>query len=88
MKHFLVYTVLRLLLFVGCLVVVSTIAVNVFDNTTGVWIWCIVGAAVLSSVLSIFLLQGPRERFAESVQRRAHRAGEALERSRSKEDVD
>jgi peptidoglycan/LPS O-acetylase OafA/YrhL len=87
-KHFLVYTTLRIALFVACFAVVSTIAVNVFDNTSTVWIWTIVGAAVLSSVLSLKLLEGPRERLAQSVQRRAERASAAVERARSKEDVD
>lgn len=88
MKHFLVYTVLRIALFLACFAVVATITVNVFDNTSTVWIWTIVGAAVLSSVLSLKLLEGPREKFAQSVQRRADAAGAAVERARAKEDVD
>ena len=87
-KAFLVYTVLRFALFLACFAVVSTIAVNIFDNTATVWIWSIVGSAVLSSLLSLTLLAGPRARFAESVQRRADRASAAFERARAKEDVD
>ena len=87
-KAFLVYTALRILLFLGSLVVIATIAVNVFGNTSTVWIWTIVGAAVLSSALSLKLLEGPRERFAQSVQARADKASAAFERARSREDVD
>jgi hypothetical protein len=87
-KHFLVYTVLRIGLFLACMFVVTTITVNVFGNTATVWIWSIVGAAVLSSVLSLFLLQGPRERFAQSVQGGASKATARFERARSKEDTD
>ncbi|HET9500205.1 MAG TPA: DUF4229 domain-containing protein [Marmoricola sp.] len=88
MKDFVVYTVLRIGLFLACFAVVSTIAVNVVDNSSTVWIWSIVGSAVLSSLLSLRLLAGPRERFAASVHRRAERASAAMERARSKEDID
>lgn len=88
MKHFLVYTVLRLGLFLACFAVITTLAALVFGNTTTVWIWSVVAAAVVSSILSLKLLEGPRERFAQSVQRRAQKAGAALERARSREDTD
>ena len=88
MKPFLIYTGLRLALFVATFAVVSTVVVNIVDDNTEAWIWSIVGAAVVSSLLSLKLLAGPRERFAQSVQSRAEKASAAFERARSKEDVD
>jgi hypothetical protein len=48
----------------------------------------LVVAAVVSSLLSLRLLAGPRERFAESVEARAARAKGRFEEMRSREDVD
>jgi hypothetical protein len=45
-------------------------------------------AAIISSVLSLRVLAGPRERFAESVEARATRAKDKLEEIRSREDAD
>ena len=88
MKHFVVYTVLRLSLFVLCWAVLAGIGTLIFDNTTKVGIWTFVLGAVLSSVLSLRLLAGPRERFAQSVQARAERASAAFEEMRTREDAD
>lgn len=88
MKHFLVYTALRIGLFALCWVVVAGLGTLVVDSTTKVGIWALVIAAVLSSVLSLRLLAGPRERFAQSVQARAERAAAAFEEMKTREDVD
>ena len=88
MKHFLVYTALRLGLFVLCWAVLAGIGTLVFDSTTKVGIWAFVLAAVLSSLLSLRLLSGPREKFAQSVQARAERATAAFEEMKTREDAD
>lgn len=87
-KHFLTYTALRLALFLGCWAVVAAIATVIFDASTEVGIWSFVIGAVLSSILSLRLLEGPRERFAQSVQARAERATSRFEELKSSEDTD
>lgn len=88
MKHFVVYTVLRLGLFLACYAVLSVPAVLVLGNNGTVLFVTLILAAVISSVLSMRLLAGPRERFAESVEARASRAKGKFEEMRSREDVD
>ena len=83
-----IYTVLRLALFVATFAVLSTITVLIFGGSNGVWFASLLIAAVLSSVLSLKLLAGPRERLAESVEARAERAKAKFEEIRSREDVD
>jgi hypothetical protein len=87
-KHFLVYTGLRLSLFVLCWAALAGVGTLIFDNTTKVGIWALVLAAVLSSLLSLRLLAGPREKFAQSVQARAERATQAFEDMKAREDQD
>ncbi|MGN6251855.1 MAG: DUF4229 domain-containing protein [Marmoricola sp.] len=88
MKAFVVYTVLRILLFVACYAVLAGIWVLVGGNSSSAFVWPFVGAAVISSLLSLRLLNGPRERFAASVQARAERATARFEEMRSSEDAD
>jgi hypothetical protein len=87
-KHFVIYTVLRLALLLATYAVLSTITVLLFGSSTGVWFVTLFVAAVVSSVLSLKLLAGPRERLAESVEARAGRAKARFEEIRSREDVD
>jgi hypothetical protein len=86
-KHFLVYTALRIALFVGVYAVLVGIAAA-FGAGKSSWIWLLIGAAVISSGLSLKLLNGPRERFALSVQQRAERAAAKVEEMRAREDAD
>lgn len=88
MKHFVVYTVLRLGLFLATYAVLSVPAVLIFGNDGTVLLVTLILAAVVSSVLSMRVLAGPRERFAESVEARAARAKDRFEEIRSREDVD
>ena len=83
-----VYTVLRLGLFLATYAVLSVLAVLAFGNSGTVLLVTVIVAAVVSSVLSLRLLAGPRERFAESVEARAARAKDRFEEMRSREDVD
>ena len=87
MKHFLVYTVLRLALFLACWFVASVV-LNLFLSDKDALIWGIVAGAVVSSVLSLKFLAGPRERFAEVLQAKAGKASDRFEQARSREDVD
>ena len=88
MKHFVVYTLLRLGLFVATYAVLAGLAVALFGNEPSVLFVTLVVAAVLSSLLSLKLLAGPRERFAASVEARASRARGKFEEMRSREDAD
>ena len=88
MKHFVIYTVLRLALFLATFAVLSTVTVLIFGGSTETWFLSLLLAAVISSVLSLRVLAGPRERFAESVEARATRAKDKLEEMRSREDAD
>jgi hypothetical protein len=88
MKHFVVYTLLRFGLFLGTYAVLSGLAVVLFGDDREVFLVCLLLAAVLSSALSLKLLAGPRERFAQSVEARASRASAKLEKIRSREDAD
>lgn len=88
MKHFVVYTVLRLALFAVTFAVLSTITIAIFGHAGPVWVFTLVGAAVVSSLLSLWVLSGPRERFAESVEARAERARAKFEEMKAREDVD
>ncbi len=86
MKEFVVYTVLRLLLFVGALGVVAGLWVAV---TGGVDLfWAVVIAFVVSGVGSFVLLNRQREAFARRVEVRAQRATRAFEDRRTREDAE
>jgi hypothetical protein len=87
-KDFIVYTALRILLFVACYAVLAGLWILLGGGDTGAFVWPFVGAAVISSVLSLKLLNGPRERFAASVQARAARATSRFEEIRSREDAE
>ena len=88
MKHFVIYTVLRLGLFLATYAVLSGIAVLLFGGDRSVFVVTLFLAAILSSFLSLKFLAGPRERFAQSVEARATRAKERFEEIRSREDVE
>ena len=88
MKHFVIYTVLRLGLFLATFAVLSTATVLIFGDSAEVWFVTLFAAAIVSSLLSLRLLAGPRERFAESVEARASRAKAKFEEIRSREDAD
>lgn len=85
MKPFLLYTGLRIGLFVLVWVVLIGIAAA-FGAGQGAWIWLLVAAAVISSVVSLRLLAGPREALAQHVQARAERATARFEELKAKED--
>lgn len=88
MKDFVIYTALRLGLFVACYSVFAGVWVAVGGADGAAFLWPFVAAVVVSSLLSLKLLKGPRERFARRVETRAARATQRFEEMRAKEDVD
>jgi hypothetical protein len=86
-KHFLIYTGLRIALFVASYAVLITVA-KAAGAGSDAWLWVLVGAAVISSLLSLTLLRKQRDALAQSVRERAERAAGRFEEIRSREDVD
>lgn len=87
MKDFVVYTAMRIGLFLACYAVFAGIAV-LATNANGVnLVWPFVAAVVVSSLLSFKLLRAQRERFALRVQERAERATARFEELKSREDA-
>lgn len=60
------YTVLRLLVFLGCLVLLWLVGLRGQDQL----ILLVFGAAVLSAVISWFVLREPRSQMSESIARK------------------
>lgn len=88
MKYFLIYTGARIALFLACWSVLLGFGVLLSDDDRQVMIWSLVGGGVLSSILSLKMLNGPRERFAQSVEERARRASAKFEEMKTAEDTD
>ena len=88
MKEFVVYTALRLLLFIASLITVMLVWSLIDDSRAVQPLWAGVLALVISGVLSYFLLRGPREAFARRVEERATRASAAFEERKAREDRD
>ena len=84
-KEFAVYTLMRLLLFVAVLAVVLGLWILVVGHQASL-LWPLLVSFVLSGVLSVFLLNRPREAFARKVESRAHRAAARFEARRGAED--
>ena len=87
MKEFLVYTAARLALFAATYGLVVGVYVLVVGTPVPVLMTLLV-AAIVSGVLSVYLLRGMRERFTDKVQGRASRMSQRSEEMKAKEDVD
>ncbi len=81
------YTVLRLLLFVGCYALLGGLWALFFD-TKGLLLVPFLAAVIVSSLLSLRLLAPQRERFATVVEARAQRASLRFEERKAREDSD
>ncbi len=88
MREFAFYTVARLGLFVASYAVVAGIWLLFSGGERIPLLWPILIAAALSAVASVYLLAGPRKRFAAKVEERASRMSQRYEAARSKEDVE
>ena len=86
MKEFLVYTALRILLFLAALGVVLGLWVLVAGEANLLAGFVI--ALLISGVGSYVLLNGPREALARKVDERARAATSRFEEMKSKEDAD
>ncbi len=86
MKEFVVYTGLRILLFLATLGVVLGAWVLAADQANV--FFSVIIAFVVSGIGSYFLLGRQRAAFAGRVEARAERATAAFEERRAKEDVD
>ena len=88
MKEFLVYTGLRILLFIAMVALVLGVW-SLLDGDGRIdLLWPIVIAFALSGVASYFLLNRQRDAFARKVEERAARASAAFEERRAREDQD
>lgn len=84
------YTLMRLGIFVGCLVVVwglvySGLAPRGLGDSNGLWI--ILLAMLISAPISLVALRKERDRASEGIVRRVDRAKAKLEADRNQEDA-
>ena len=86
MKEFLVYTALRVLLFIGMVGLVLGVWTLLDGDGRVNMIWPVVIAFALSGVASYFLLNRQRDAFARKVEERAARASAAFDERRARED--
>ena len=86
MKEFVIYTGLRIALFLAAFAMVLGVW-GLFTDSVPV-ILAIIVAFALSGIASYFMLNNARERFARKVQTRAERAAAKFEERKAREDVD
>lgn len=87
MKEFAIYTVARIGLLVASFAVVAGVWALATGGERVPVLWPFLIAAVMSSVASVYLLKGPRQRFAARVEERAARMASRHEEARSREDA-
>ena len=87
MKEFVVYTVLRIVLFLASFGVVVGIMALLFDGNVHLF-WAVVLGFLISGVGSFFILDRQREAFARRVETRAAKASAAFEERKAREDAD
>ena len=85
MKEFVVYTGLRILLFLGSLGIVVGIWAAVTGGEFNLLV-SVVLAFLVSGIASYFLLARQRDAFARRVEERAARATQAFEERKARED--
>ena len=85
MKPFLIYSLLRLLLFIAVFAVVLGVWILAFGEDSSIF-WPLLIGLFVSGVLSIFVLNKPREQFAEKVEARARRAAQKFDELKARED--
>ncbi len=87
MKEFVVYTVMRIALFLASFGVVVGVMALVFDGRYNLF-WAVILAFLISGIASYFILNRQREAFARRVEARASRASAAFEERKGREDQD
>lgn len=88
MKAFWTYTLARFAVFAVCFAIVWSLSQIWLESTAVANIWVLLISLVLSSVISVFLLAGLRDKLALNVHERASRMTERIEESRRAEDID
>jgi uncharacterized membrane protein len=86
-KEFVVYTVMRIVLFMASFGVVVGLMALAFDGRYNLF-WAIILAFLISGVASFFILDRQREAFARRVEARAAKASAAFEERKAREDQD
>ena len=87
MKEFVVYTVLRIVLFLASFGIVVGIMALAFDGAYNLF-WAVVLAFLISGIGSFFILDRQREAFARRVETRAAKASAAFDERKAREDAD
>ena len=85
MKEFVVYTALRVVLFLASFGVIAGIMALIFDGQLNLF-WAVILAFVVSGIASYFVLNRQREAFARRVEQRASKAAAAFEERKARED--
>jgi len=86
-KEFVVYTALRVVLFLASFGVVVGIMALAFGGRYNLF-WAIIVAFLISGIASYYLLDRQREAFARRVETRAAKATAAFEERKAREDQD
>lgn len=87
MKEFVVYTVMRIVLFLASFGIVVGVMALVFDGRYNLF-WAVVLAFLISGIASYFVLNRQREAFAQRVESRAAKTSAAFEERKAREDED
>jgi uncharacterized membrane protein len=87
-KEFIVYTALRILLFIGMVGLVLGVWTLLDGDGEVNLLWPVVIAFALSGIASYFVLNRQRDAFARKVEERAARATAAFDERRAREDSD
>ena len=87
MKEFVVYTAMRVVLFLASFGVVVGVMALLFDGRYNLF-WAVILAFLISGIASYFILNRQREAFAQRVESRASRASAAFEERKAREDQD
>ncbi|GAB3025522.1 hypothetical protein GCM10011376_11610 [Nocardioides flavus (ex Wang et al. 2016)] len=87
MKEFIVYTAMRIGLFLASFGIVVGVMALVLDGRYNLF-WAIVLAFLISGVASFYVLDRQREAFARRVEARAAKASAAFEQRKAREDED
>ena len=88
MKPFVLYTLARVLLFAAAWALVWAVASVWLEWSSVTALWTALLAMAVSSVASLWLLRGLRQRLAVHVQGRAERMHARYDAAKRKEDVD
>ncbi len=87
MKEFVIYTALRIVLFLASFGIVVGLMALAFGGRYNLF-WAVVLAFLISGIASYYILNRQREEFARRVETRAAKATAAFEERKAREDQD